>query len=233
MSAASQAKLLDCAAEAVRDSAFGLHLAEHSDPRDAGILFFVTSGAEDLREALALFARYFRIVNEALQVRLAPKGRGVAVEVGFVALPRHSVRQNAEFGLAVILKALREMTGRRIRPARVAFAHVRDSLVQDFERFFGCVVEFGAASDLMEFSNDVLATPLLTADAKLVQALRPFCDMAAKERGAVMGTFRSAVENEIEKLLPHGKAQLRTVAKALALSPRTLSRRLAEPTAAP
>jgi AraC-like DNA-binding protein len=228
MPAAAQAKLLAYAAEAVGDSAFGLHLAEQSDPREAGILFYVTSGAENLRDALALFARYFRIVNEALRVRLVPKREGVDVEMEFVGLSRHSLRQNAEFGVAVILKALREMTGQRIRPVRVAFAHVRGSPMQDFERFFGCIVEFGAASDLIEFSNDDLATPLVTADAKLRQALRPFCDMAARERGAALGTLRAAVENEIEKLLPHGKAQARTVAKALALSTRTLSRRLAE-----
>jgi hypothetical protein len=35
-------------------------------PRDAGILFYVASGGKDLSEALALFARYFRIVNEAV-----------------------------------------------------------------------------------------------------------------------------------------------------------------------
>jgi AraC-like DNA-binding protein len=40
-------------------------------------------------------------------------------------------------------------------------------------------------------------------------------------------TLRAAVEKEVEKLLPHGKAQKRTVAKALAMSTRTLTRRLA------
>ena len=40
-------------------------------------------------------------------------------------------------------------------------------------------------------------------------------------------TLRAAVEKEVEKLLPHGKAQKQTVAKALAMSTRTLSRRLA------
>jgi AraC-like DNA-binding protein len=52
--------------------------------------------------------------------------------------------------------------------------------------------------------------------------------MAAKERNTVAGTLRAAVENEVEKLLPHGKAKAQTVAKALALSRRTLARRLAD-----
>ena len=234
MSALAQAKVLDFAAEATEDSAFGLHLALQADPRDAGIFFYIASGAENLGEALSLFARYFRIVNEAVRLQVTRAPAGMAVEVEFVGLPRHQVRQNVEFGVAVILKALREVAGRNVRPDRVAFAHPRNSNLRDFEQFYGCPVEFGRAanegvsSDLLKFSNDTLSIPLITADAKLLEALQPFCDMAAKERSTSAGTLRAAVENEVEKLLPHGKANARAVAKALALSIRTLSRRLAD-----
>jgi AraC-like DNA-binding protein len=105
---------------------------------------------------------------------------------------------------------------------------VRSSGGREFERFYGCPVEFGASSDLLEFSKDALAVPLFTADPKLLKALEPFCDTAAKERNTVAGTLRAAVENEVEKLLPHGKAKKGTVAKAVALSMRTFSRRLAD-----
>jgi AraC-like DNA-binding protein len=234
VSAVGQAKFLDYAAEAMDDSAFGLHLAEQADPRDAGILFYIASGAQSLGEALTLFARYFRIVNEAVHLKLTRKPEGVDVEVQFIGVPRHSVRQNAEFGIAVILKALREVARQNICPTRAAFAHARNSDLREFERFYLCPVEFGRAadegvlSDLLEFSNDALAIPLFTTDAKLLDALRPFCDMAAKERATANGTLRAAVENEVEKRLPTGKAKKQTVAKALALSARTLSRRLAD-----
>jgi hypothetical protein len=59
MSAVRQAAFLNYAAEARNDSAFGFHLAEQADPRDAGILFYVASAAQNLNEALTLFARYF------------------------------------------------------------------------------------------------------------------------------------------------------------------------------
>jgi AraC-like DNA-binding protein len=232
--AVGQAKFLDYAAEAMDDSAFGLHLAEQADPRDAGILFYVVSSAQSLGEALTLFGRYVRIVNEAVRLKLIQKPEGVDVEVEFIGVPRHNVRHNAEFGIAVILKALREVAGRNICPIRTAFAHARNSDLRDFERFYLCPVEFGrganegALSDLLEFSNDTLAIPLFSADAKLLSALQPFCDMAAKERATTKGTLRAAVENEVEKLLSSGKAKKQTIAKTLALSARTLSRRLAD-----
>jgi len=91
---------------------------------------------------------------------------------------------------------------------------------------FGRAVDQGAASDMLEFSNAAITAPLLTADPKLLKALEPFCDMAAKERTA-SDTLRASVEKEVKKLLPHGKAQKRTVARALGMSTRTFSRRLA------
>ena len=50
--------------------------------------------------------------------------------------------------------------------------------------------------------------------------------MAAKEHTA-SDTVRALVEKEVEKLLPHGKAQKRTVARAFGMSTRTFSRTLA------
>ena len=233
ISAAGQSRLLDCAAEATEDTAFGLHLAEQTDPRDAGIIFYAMSAAENLGEALALFDRYSRIVNEAGRLKLTASPRGLIVEIGFVGLPRPLGRQGAEFLMAVIVRALRELAGRNVRPIRVAFAHARNADMPEFARFFGCPVEFGRAvdegvsSDLLEFSTDAVAAPLVTADLKLFKALEPFCDLAAKERRTASDTLRAAVEKEVEELLPHGKAQKQTVASALGLSTRTLARRLA------
>ena len=45
VSALGQSRLLDFAAEAIEDSAFGLHLAEQADPRNAGIIFYAMSAA--------------------------------------------------------------------------------------------------------------------------------------------------------------------------------------------
>ena len=232
ISAVGQSRLLDCAAEAIDDTAFGLHLAEQTDPRNVGIIFYAMSAAKNLGEALALFDRYSRIVNEAGRLKLTATPEGLIVEIGFVGLPRPLGRQGAEFLMAVIVRALRELAGRNIRPIRVAFAHARNADMPEFARFFGCPVEFGrtadegVASDLLELSSAAVTAPLLTADPKLLKALEPFCDMAAKERKTASDTLRAAVEKEVEKLLPHGKAQKQTVARAFGMSARTFARRL-------
>jgi AraC-like DNA-binding protein len=228
ISAVAQVKFLDYAAEAMNDTAFGLHLAGQIDPRDVGIFFYVGSAASDVGEALALYSRYSRIANQAVRQKLTPRFDGAVLEIEFAGVQRYAARHNTEFIFGCLRTGLRAITGRNVTPTRVAFSHNRNSNLREFERFFGCPVEFGAQANLLGLADDALRIPLLTADPKLLLALRPFCDMAAEARGTASGTLRSAVEKEVERLLPHGKAKAQTVAKNLALSRRTLSRRLAD-----
>ncbi len=227
VSAMAQVNLLEYAAEAMGDSAFGLHLAEQSNPRAAGLLFYVVSAAKSMDESVALLARYCKIVNESIRLKLTHRPVGVIVDVDYVGISRHRMRQNSEFGISVVVKALREITGREVRPTRVAWAHARTTDVREFERFYGCPVEFGAPSDQIEFSNETFALPLVTEDPHLLETLRPFCDEAARARNTATGSLRASVETEVQRLLPHGQAQAERVAKALGVSVRTLSRRLA------
>jgi hypothetical protein len=59
-----------------------------------------------------------------------------------------------------------------------------------------------------------------------LKTLQPVCDQAAKERNTAYGTLRSSVENEAQKLLPHGKASRQRGTKALGLTERTLAQKL-------
>jgi len=121
MSALSQARLVEYAAEAIADTAFGLHLAQETDPREAGLLFYAISADKDVREALALFARYSHIVNDSVRVAIVPRAEGATLALNFAGVPRHRAKQNVEFAIAVVVKALREASGRKISPSRVAF----------------------------------------------------------------------------------------------------------------
>jgi AraC-like DNA-binding protein len=228
ISALAQGKLLEYAAEALEDTEFGLHLAEQANPREAGLLFYVASAAEHVEDALALAARYCRIGNEAERLSINRSPENMTVETTFVGLPRHFAWQNTEFVIAATIRALREMAGHDFQPVQVSFTLARHSELSEFERFFGCPVEFSARADQFTLSNETLAIPLITEDHHLLETLRPICEEAAKERKTVRGTLRSLVENEVQKMLHHGKASRQRVARALGLSERTLSQGLAE-----
>jgi hypothetical protein len=94
ISALAQGKLLEYAGEALGDHVFGLHLAQQVNPREVGLLFYVASAADDIGDALALVARYCRIVNEAVRLKLVRSSEGVIAQSKFVGLPRHFAWQN-------------------------------------------------------------------------------------------------------------------------------------------
>src|SRR5271165_7222816 len=225
--AAGQGDFLEYAAEAIGDPAFGLHLAEQAEPRELGLLFYAASSTSRLGETLTVLVRYSPLVNQSLSLKLEPGPGRVSLDFDFVGVSRQRVRQNTEFWIAMILKAAREMTGREVRPVWVAFPHVRNSALREFERVLRCPVEFGARNGQVLFSKDTLDLPLITHDPHLSQMLRPFCEEAAKARHVAAGSVRQAVESEVERLLPYGRASAASVARSLALSGRTLSRRLA------
>jgi len=224
---AAQARFLDYAAEALGDSALGLHLAAAGDPRTVGLVYYIGASAKTLGEAMELMTRYVSIADECARLKLAPQPDGVALEYKFVGLSRHLLKQQSEFALAMAINAIRFASGREIQPVRVRFAHVRTSDLKDFVRFFGCPVEFNAPSDHLAFSRETLALPLVTADPQLLLTLRPICEAEAGALNKRAGLLRASVESEVQRLLPQGHANIKTVAKALGLSARTLSRYLA------
>jgi hypothetical protein len=73
--AASQAKFLEFAAEAMDNSAFGLHLAEEANPREAGVAVLCRVGCEQHRRGDGALCRYSRIANARFRAVLWLPGR--------------------------------------------------------------------------------------------------------------------------------------------------------------
>ena len=219
---------LEAAAEALHDPALGLHLAEGVNPREMGLLFYVTSAGKDLGEALALFARYCRIVNEAIRLQLKRRESDLVVEGHLVGVPK--VSGHAE--RRVWSRGYREDAPRDHRPAYSPDHHntgprAKRDIPGNLSGSAAVRSNLAGLPGEIVFSPQSLAAPLITEDVHLLDALRPICDEAAKQRETATGSLRASVENEAQKLLPHGKAQRQNVAKRLAMSTRTLARKLA------
>jgi Arabinose-binding domain of AraC transcription regulator, N-term len=94
VSAIAQCKFFEYAAEAMNDSAFGLRLAGLIDPRDVGMYFYAGSAARDPGEALTLFSRYCRIVNEAFRLTQRSADAAIVFEyVGLLLIPEEVAPQ--------------------------------------------------------------------------------------------------------------------------------------------
>jgi AraC-like DNA-binding protein len=136
-------------------------------------------------------------------------------------------RQYMEFGTTNLIRCLREVTRRRLRPVRVTFAHARNARIREFERFFGCPVEFGRQANLIELSQTDLSVPIIDADKRLLDVLRNHCtEVLAKHRKRPPSLIET-VERLIVDRLSNDEARIDIVAKELAMSSRSFSRALA------
>jgi AraC-like DNA-binding protein len=210
------------------DEALGVHLAE-SLPRGAlDLIEYALRSSPSLGKGLDRLARYGRLLSDRVAARIHRQGERLLFLVHDTATtPLHSAR--AEFALAVTLKLARDCTAADITPFRVSFAHPAPDNTSEHRRFFHGRVRFAAGSSSMSLSATDAARPMLDADAALAGIIRRRLEnaLAARDRSSA-GVMSTRVRRILVEHLGQSVLTLDAVATALAVSRRTLIRRLAE-----
>ena len=221
-----QIRFVNLAASALRDDFLGFHLAQSANHREAGLLYYVAASSETLSQALQQTARYASIVNEGVSLKYVEDDDGVRMVFRYVGVSRHLDRHQMEFIAALLVRMCRHLTGQHVKPMRMRFTHPYDTVRSDVVEFFGCDIEFNASVDDVTFASPIRLLPVINPDPYLNSLLVKYCEEALSRQSANLGSFRSAAENAIVPLLPHGKAQAGEIARRLGVSQRTFARRL-------
>ncbi len=222
-----QIQFLNLVANALRDDFLGFHLAQLPDLREMGLLFYVPASSETLGAALQRAARYSSIGNEGLSLKCLV-GEDIRIAFDYVGIARHSDRHQIEFFMTVLIRLCRQLTGLRLVPSRARLTHRRSTQGgSELAAYFGSHITFGARADELTFVGSIKDITVTSADPYLNELLLVNCEQALSHRPTIRGALRSAVENAIVPLLPHGKVRASEIAARLGLSQRTSSRRLA------
>lgn len=121
----------------------------------------------------------------------------------------------------------RQITGRAWAPREVFFQHGPPADASEYERFFGCPVRFDAAFNALTLARDLLDLPVLEADPELAMVL----EAVASERVRAVASPTSTLGRlrvVLGERLGEGAPDLDDAARRLAVSPRTLQRKLRE-----
>ena len=221
-----QIQFLNLAANALHDEWLGFHLAQLSDLRELGLIFYVAASSETLGDALRRAARYSSISNEGLSLKCLEED-DIRIVFDYVGIARHSDRHQIEFFMTVLIRLCRQLTGLRLVPSRTRLTHRRSNHGgSELAEYFGGHTTFGARADELTFVRGIRDIAITSADPYLNEILVANCEQALSHRPKNRGTLRSAVENAIVPLLPHGKVRASGIAARLGLSQRTLARRL-------
>ena len=168
------------------------------------------------------------MISDRVAARVDVSSEGLLLsfgDVGSTAL--HPGR--AEFALAAALKLARDCTAHGIIPQQVCFAHSAPLDASEHRRFFRGPVRFGAGATSMILSVSDGARPMLGADEALSSVVRRRLEKALGERDRQeAGPFSGRVRRLMVEHLGGTTLTPSTAARALTVSGRTLSRRLAD-----
>jgi AraC-like DNA-binding protein len=191
------------------------------------VIDLLASSAPTVGAALAKVSDYFPLINEVVRLPFAVGEREVTYAVEAPARPSAITRPYAEYTLAAVFLRTRIATSQRFRLARVEFSHPRPPDVSEHERIFDCRVVFGAGNCQMVIPREAWEMPRTGSDPVLFSVLdthaRMLLDRLPSPAGTV-GRVREAIEAELRG----GSPGLPSIARRLAMSPRTLQRRLSD-----
>jgi len=226
VSVVSQCRFLELAAIETNDTLLGLHLAAEMDPRDIGILFYLTASSATVADGLEHLARYVGTTNEAVLVEISQHKVETVLTVRLALEFEVLRRQFLEFIALGVMRALGRVTNRDFAPLRITFAHTRNSGLRELHRILRCPVEFACAADSWVLPQSIMELPIVSEDSHLLQILEAHADDLLSERRTIAG-LRGLVENQLLSLLPSGRVQAAMVANKLGMTERSLRRRLA------
>lgn len=228
ISFAKNVAFFELAADVTENSNLGLEFAKSRDTRDAGLIGFVGLNSPTVKDTLKNLSRYRRTMSDALEINIDDLEKNGTLKWWRRGLVTVRSRQFMEFGTTNLVRALREMTRRRITPTYVTFAHPRNARIEEFERFFGCPVDFGRRVNVIELKPTDLSAPIVDSDKRLLDVLRGYCAEVLVKHSEQPPSLIERVERLIVDRLSNAEARVDIIAKEMGMSPRSLSRALAK-----
>jgi AraC-like DNA-binding protein len=206
----------------------GLLAAAGYRPGLLDLFDYLLSTAPTLGEGLTRAASYIHLVSSNSLLTSAESGDEVTVE--------YAVRRGddelrgvvAEFALAVVTSQLRYATDSALSPLRVSFTHRPPRGHGGYAAAFGDArLDFDAGADTITLRRADLQRPLVTADPALASIILRTAETVRVPRPEAGGAVPGLREAIIAQL-PDGRPSLSEAARRLAVSPRTLQRRLGD-----
>jgi AraC-like DNA-binding protein len=226
--------LLRDAVELSGEPALGLHAARCDEPGDFDVVEYAAANCASVGEALQLAARFIALMHDGLVMELDVAAPLAALRVRGVGDVHHDPA-GIEFLFATLLAYGSRSVGRPTRPMRVDFAHPAPAAQSGpgaadlaiYEQTFR-EVRFGCDEHVMWINAAALALPHCAPDPSLLQILTNHADGLLRQLSPRPHGFAERARAAIAETLLSGNSSAEQIARRLAVSLRTLHRRLAE-----
>ena len=209
------------ACEQRRHPNLGAHLGAVTPIGTYPLLDYLVVTTDTVQGALDQLVRYFHLVNAPFRLAIADDGDIVRLVIDAANAFA------AEYETSITVHHLREETEHRLRPVCVNLQH-QPADRADLERLLGCPVRAPSPWTGVEFSKESLRLPLRRRDPALRAVLEGHAaSVATRSSSSGDHSTVARVRGAVTPRLPHAVPEIGVIARQLAISPRTLQRRLA------
>ncbi len=214
--------LLFCAAQQMRPMRnLMLRLAEQVSIGAFPLLDYLVVTSDSVGDALKQLARYFRLAGGSLLFDFQEDEDPIRV------LMQSTAPGVVEFDLVLIARHLRAEADGEFSAAAAYFAQPLDD-VNEYQRAMHCPVRAEATWSGLLLSREVWNLPMRRRDPILRGVLEHHAnEMIASMPAAAMDAIAIDVRRALASRIAGGDTRIESVARQLAIAPRTLQRRLA------
>jgi AraC-like DNA-binding protein len=194
-----------------------------------GVLGHLMLASPTLKQAADSLMRYMPLVSPVVRPTIEPKSDRVRVGLNLVGGVVPVPQQRYDFTWNLLLSTLRFVGGRPdLKPVLVEYAYPAPDPAGSsaYTDHFGCPVRFGAPANAVEFANADITAPIPTANPLAAEGLFRLLDERLVQ--AERSSFAARVREMLPAMIDQGGALRDAVARRMAISERTLQRRLAD-----
>jgi AraC-like DNA-binding protein len=217
--------LMEAASEFLQRPDLGVHFAEWLDPHGFGPMALLGENCMTFADRFRLARRFVHLQNNALSFEQVREGDDVVVLCAVHPTLRPRARQFTEAIVAQSVRNARSLLGAGWNPVRIEFAHAPPPSSLTQKRYFRCPIQYLSDRDAFVVSHTDFHRRLPKGDPETIAFLEKHL---ASQENRWPTDLRGQVENLIASQLAGGGVSLARIAALLALSPRTLQRRLAD-----
>jgi AraC-like DNA-binding protein len=220
-------RLWELTEHALQDPCAGLTAVSRHQVGDLDLYDYLFATAGTVREALEITGDFFRLITTNCQLRA-----GAPADAGITYTYRHALPGGrgeelwTQFSIGGFCARIQAVAGHPVIPAHIAFAQPPPRSHRAFTETFGTRhIDFRAPATTFTLLDEDLDRPIPSADPVLGRILRRYAATLPLPQPT---SWHSYFREVLAEAIGDGAPSLDSVARRLAVSIRTLQRRLAE-----
>jgi len=204
---------------------FGLRLGSAQDIGILGPLAVAMQNSSTVEEAMQCAATHLFVQSPALKLEIEEQGERTCLRlhIRLSNMPHTGMRQAEDLAIAVAHQNMSMLAGDNYRLLWVELPHEPLCSPARYEKYFGVEVRFGCPANAVYVTTASMKAGLASRSEQLHQLATSYLDVQYPSPDGLVAT---RVETAIRRTLGTDSCNRNSVARAMAMHPRTLQRRL-------